>query len=277
MPPPPPKPVDKDTDGDGIIDRLDKCPKDPEDKDGFEDEDGCPDLDNDQDGVPDATDKCPNVPEDKDGFEDEDGCPDPDNDKDGILDTVDKCPNDPETFNGFEDDDGCPDKAPLAVLTDQKIEIKQQVNFATDKATIKKDSFPLLAAVAKIMTLHPEITKVRIEGHTDERGTPAHNMKLSQDRADSVRKHLIEVNGIEASRLEAQGFGLTRPIASNKTNKGRAANRRSEFVIAEKSSGQTAAPSAPSPSAPSPSAPPPSAPPPSAPPPSEAPLPPTAP
>ena len=154
-PPPPVAKPDVDTDGDGIVDRLDKCPTDPEDKDGFEDEDGCPDPDNDKDGVPDVTDKCPNVPEDKDAFEDEDGCPDPDNDKDGILDTVDKCPNEPETFNGFEDDDGCPDKASLVVLTAEKIEIKQQINFATNKSTIKKDSFPLLAAVAKIMSLAP--------------------------------------------------------------------------------------------------------------------------
>ncbi|HEY0193305.1 MAG TPA: DUF4398 domain-containing protein, partial [Kofleriaceae bacterium] len=73
-----------DRDGDGILDNVDKCPSDPEDKDGFEDEDGCPDLDNDKDGIPDKADKCPNEPEDKDGFEDEDGCPDDDNDGDGI-------------------------------------------------------------------------------------------------------------------------------------------------------------------------------------------------
>jgi len=100
---------DDDNDGDGILDAADKCPNDPEDKDGFEDEDGCPDPDNDKDGILDAADKCPNDPEDKDGFEDDDGCPDPDNDKDGILDTADKCPNDPEDKDGFEDDDGCPD------------------------------------------------------------------------------------------------------------------------------------------------------------------------
>jgi outer membrane protein OmpA-like peptidoglycan-associated protein len=228
-------PVDVDTDGDGIVDRLDKCPTEPEDKDGFEDEDGCPDPDNDKDGVPDVTDKCPLDPEDKDGFEDEDGCPDPDNDKDGFLDGVDKCPNEAEVFNGFQDDDGCPDKgAPLAVLTNDQIEIKQQVNFATDKSTIKKNSFKLLATVAVIMKLHPEITKVRVEGHTDNHGTAEHNMKLSQDRADSVRKHLIEVDGIDAARLESVGYGLTRPIADNKKAKGRAANRRSAFVILQR-------------------------------------------
>jgi outer membrane protein OmpA-like peptidoglycan-associated protein len=98
-----------DTDGDGILDPDDACPRDPEDKDGFEDEDGCPDLDNDADGILDVQDACPNDPEDKDGFEDEDGCPDEDNDKDGILDINDKCINDPEDKDGFEDEDGCPD------------------------------------------------------------------------------------------------------------------------------------------------------------------------
>ena len=79
-------PVTGDNDGDGIPDNVDKCPTDPEDKDGFQDEDGCPDPDNDGDGIPDKRDKCPNEPEDKDGFQDDDGCPDPDNDGDGIAD-----------------------------------------------------------------------------------------------------------------------------------------------------------------------------------------------
>lgn len=131
-----------DADGDGIEDDVDKCKELPEDKDGFEDADGCPDADNDDDGVPDGDDKCPNVAEDEDGFQDEDGCPDPDNDQDSILDGVDACPNeagppnaDPkrngcplhdqdgdgiddrvdkcpelaEDKDGFEDEDGCPD------------------------------------------------------------------------------------------------------------------------------------------------------------------------
>ena len=100
---------DPDNDGDGIPDAADQCPDEPEDKDGFQDSDGCPERDNDNDGIPDTADKCPDEAEDKDGFQDEDGCPDDDNDGDGIADSVDKCPNDPETVNGFEDDDGCPD------------------------------------------------------------------------------------------------------------------------------------------------------------------------
>ncbi|MBK7579391.1 MAG: OmpA family protein [Myxococcales bacterium] len=101
-----------DNDNDGILDVDDRCPNIPEDRDGDEDEDGCPegqDGDRDGDGILDSRDKCPDDPEDRDGFEDKDGCPDPDNDKDGILDKEDSCPLDPEDKDGFEDKDGCPD------------------------------------------------------------------------------------------------------------------------------------------------------------------------
>jgi hypothetical protein len=98
----------RDTDGDGIENARDKCPLVPEDRDGFEDEDGCPDDDNDGDRRPDSEDKCPNAAEDIDGFEDDDGCPDLDNDKDGIPDLEDKCPNDPEDGKQPYPKDGCP-------------------------------------------------------------------------------------------------------------------------------------------------------------------------
>lgn len=102
---------DPDNDGDGIPDTRDRCPNEPENFDGYQDEDGCPDVrgDTDGDGIPDELDRCPNEAEDKDGFQDEDGCPDLDNDADGIPDDKDKCPNQPEDFDGFEDGDGCPD------------------------------------------------------------------------------------------------------------------------------------------------------------------------
>jgi OmpA-OmpF porin, OOP family len=101
----------KDTDDDGIEGAADQCPTEPEDKDGYEDGDGCPDSDNDLDTIPDKQDKCPTKMEDPDGFEDNDGCPEADNDKDGIKDTGDRCPGEAETKNGYKDDDGCPDEA----------------------------------------------------------------------------------------------------------------------------------------------------------------------
>ena len=105
------EPTVGDRDGDGIPDDVDQCPDDPEDKDGFEDRDGCPDPDNDQDGIPDIIDQCPDLAEDKNGFEDDDGCPDAtrDRDGDGIIDHLDRCPDDPEDKDGFQDEDGCPD------------------------------------------------------------------------------------------------------------------------------------------------------------------------
>jgi len=224
---------DPDNDKDGLADVKDRCPNKPEDKDGFQDADGCPDVDNDDDGLLDNQDKCPDEPEDIDEFEDEDGCPDPDNDKDGIPDTADTCPNKPETVNQFEDEDGCPDNPKARVqISKRRIKIKDKVYFKTNKAKIKKRSFKLLNEVAKILLDNPQITKLRIEGHTDSRGPDRYNMKLSQRRAESVRQYLI-AKGVDPGRLEAKGYGETRPVASNKTSKGRAANRRTDFFILE--------------------------------------------
>jgi outer membrane protein OmpA-like peptidoglycan-associated protein len=246
-----------DKDGDGILDNVDQCPNDPEDFDGYQDADGCPDPDNDADGIPDKDDKCPNDPEDKDGFQDADGCPDPDNDGDGIGDHIDQCPDQPEDKDGFQDEDGCPDpdndgdgipdtqdkcpneagpppdgcpqKYTLIVVTENKIELKQTVFFDTNKATIKKVSFELLNQVAQALKDNPTI-QVRIEGHTDSQGNDDFNMKLSQRRAESVRTYLIG-KGIAGDRMVPQGYGETVPIADNRTSAGRAQNRRVEFVI----------------------------------------------
>jgi Thrombospondin type 3 repeat len=100
---------DRDRDRDGVEDLDDRCPEALEDRDGYLDQDGCPDSDNDRDGIPDRGDRCPDAPEDGDGFEDEDGCPEPDNDLDGIPDAYDHCPRTPEDRDGFEDQDGCPE------------------------------------------------------------------------------------------------------------------------------------------------------------------------
>jgi len=98
-----------DNDGDGIPDATDRCPDEAEDRDQFQDQDGCPDRDNDNDGVPDGYDSCPREPEDRDGDHDEDGCPDNDRDRDGVPDETDRCPTDPEDVDGFQDTDGCPE------------------------------------------------------------------------------------------------------------------------------------------------------------------------
>ena len=183
-----------------------------------------PPGDRDHDGILDNVDKCPNEPEDKDGFEDEDGCPDPDNDKDGILDADDKCPNEPGV-----PPDGCPKKYNLVVVTETKIELKQTVFFDTNKATIKPVSFALLNDVAQAMQDNPKI-QVEIQGHTDSQGNDAFNLKLSQKRAESVRTYLTK-KGVSGDRMTPKGYGENVPIADNRTSAGRAQNRRVEFVI----------------------------------------------
>jgi outer membrane protein OmpA-like peptidoglycan-associated protein len=155
---------DPDNDKDGIRDAVDRCPNEPEDRDGFQDEDGCPDPDNDKDGIPDAIDKCPDEPEDKDGFQDEDGCPDDDNDGDGFPDAVDKCPNDPETVNGFEDEDGCPDVRGTAGPEERadRIDLKgAQVTFA--RGALTAPSRQLLGQVATL--IKNRRLAIRIEVH----------------------------------------------------------------------------------------------------------------
>ena len=216
-----------DLDGDGLLDDVDQCKTEPEDKDGFQDEDGCPEADNDGDGLLDAADKCPDVAEDKDGFEDEDGCPDCDDDHDGVLEcpqAQDKCPG-----QHGEPGDGCPKKYDLVVVTESKIELKQTVFFDTRKAKIKPVSFALLNDVALALGDHPTL-QVRIEGHTDSQGSDRSNLGLSQRRAEAVRVYLIG-KGIDQGRMVAKGYGERAPIADNRTSDGRGQNRRVEFVI----------------------------------------------
>jgi len=225
---------DLDNDNDGIPDKEDKCPIHAEDKDGFQDEDGCPDPDNDEDDILDSDDTCLNDAEDKDKFQDEDGCPDLDNDEDGLPDSDDKCPNDPETYNGTDDEDGCPDKGDydLINVTDTEIQLKQTIFFETGKDRILPQSFRLLNEVAQAMKDMPQL-KVFINGHTDSVGNDASNMKLSQARANSVRNYLAK-QGVDGSRMKATGYGETQPISSNRSSQGRAQNRRVEFKIVQK-------------------------------------------
>ncbi len=215
-------PVAKDSDGDGIPDDIDRCPLDPEDHDGFQDEDGCPDPDNDGDGIVDRLDACPNTP----GPIENRGCPilDPDRDGDGIPDRLDKCPDEPGP-----PPDVCPKKYALVEVKKDRLVIRQQIHFASGRWTILPDSFPLLDQVVEVLKDQPGM-RVSVEGHTDAIGGEAMNRRLSQARADAVRDYLTS-KGVAPARLDAVGYGATQPIASNKTESGRARNRRTEFRI----------------------------------------------
>jgi outer membrane protein OmpA-like peptidoglycan-associated protein len=229
---------DADNDADGILDTDDKCAMDPEDKDGFQDEDGCPELDNDADGLADTSDQCPMEAEDADGFQDEDGCPDPDNDGDGVLDAADKCPTEMETKNGFQDTDGCADEIPKQVQ--RFTGTIKGITFETGKDVIRKSSNNTLNQAVKLLSDYPEL-RIEISGHTDNVGSDDDNRALSQSRAEAVRQYMI-AKGVDASRLEAKGYGPDRPIADNAKKAGRAQNRRVEFKLLSALTMEEAAP-----------------------------------
>lgn len=231
-----PAQVVKDSDGDGVIDNLDKCPGTPA---GVKvDKDGCP-LDSDGDGVFDYLDKCPGTPA---GVKvDKDGCP-LDSDRDGVFDYLDKCPGTPAGVK--VDKDGCPipvvqeikkEAAQAAVAQPEIIEkgrTKLNVEFDTNKYTIRKNLSKDIDNLADVMKKYPDI-KIVIEGHTDNVGGAAYNMKLSEKRAEAVKKYIVEKHKIDAARITTKGYGMTKPIATNKTKEGRQQNRRIEASTGE--------------------------------------------
>ena len=218
----------EDSDGDGIPDDIDACPMEK----GSRDNDGCPKLaDRDGDGIPDIYDQCPDQPEDKDGIDDGDGCPETDADADGIPDTEDACPKQPGPRNSDPKKNGCPT---TYTFEGSVIKFVQQVHFAIGSATILPDSFKILQDVVNLIKVNPNLKRIAVEGHTDNTGSADLNRRLSQSRAESVMNWLVD-HGVDKSRLEAHGYGPDRPIADNKTVEGRTKNRRVEFKILEQS------------------------------------------
>ena len=206
----------KDTDKDGIPDKDDACP----DVAGPKEFNGCPDTDGD--GVPDKDDKCPDVA----GPAENGGCPWPDTDGDGVLDKDDQCVNEA----GPASNNGCPEPND----DDQKHlnQYAKTILFDTGKASIKFESAEILSQIINVLKKFPK-SRFRIEGHTDSTGKRAKNITLSQNRADAVKIYLIQ-GGIASDRLESIGYGPDKPIASNKTRKGRELNRRVEINLIKK-------------------------------------------
>jgi outer membrane protein OmpA-like peptidoglycan-associated protein len=188
------------------------------------------DTDFDDDGVQDDEDACPRSKEDRDGFEDDDGCPEADNDGDGVLDTADKCPLIAETINGVKDDDGCPDVgASVVSIVGDRVVLDGVVRFRSGSAVLEPSALPLLKQVAATLKAAKSLS-VEIQGHTDDVGSAFKNVKLSQKRAEAIRAVLVK-SGVQPARLVAKGYGPTRPRASNATPAGREQNRRVEFLI----------------------------------------------
>jgi len=236
-----------DKDGDGISDKMDECP----DVFGPKEFNGCPDKDGD--GTPDSKDACPDVPgpkeykgcpdKDADGLLDhEDSCPDiagpkenkgcpwPDTDKDGFLDKDDACP----TVAGSAEYKGCPPPPPMKPAELKIIERAfQSLEFATGKDIIKPKSFPSLNDLAKILVSHKGNWKLQLSGHTDNDGTAASNMILSEKRSKAVKNYLVK-KGVLADNVMCDWHGDTKPIADNATAAGKQKNRRVEMKIITK-------------------------------------------
>lgn len=189
-------------------------------------------ADADFDGVPDNKDNCPS----ESGPASNGGCPlfknlgtptNTDSDNDGIPDNVDKCPKEPETKNGFQDDDGCPDEVPSAISKfSGSIE---GVVFKTGSAELDTRSSPVLTKAADVFKKYSDI-RVEISGHTDNAGNTEANTTLSRKRAEAVKDWFVK-NGIDERRLEAKGYGPSKPVATNDNAVGRAKNRRVEFHL----------------------------------------------
>ena len=250
------KPKTADADNDGVDDATDKCKDEAEDKDDFQDDDGCPDKDNDADGVPDETDKCKGEAEDKDNFEDDDGCPETDNDKDGVLDASDKCADKAETANGFEDEDGCPDDLPeeLTKIVGPIV----GVSFKANSADLAPASNKSLDAVAAVLAKYPTV-KVEIGAHSDDQalkagGKFADNDALTAAQAEAVKAYLV-TKGASEGQITVKGYGSAKPMQDPTGLKGaklaaaRKINRRVELTLVVP---EAAAPPAETPPAPAP-------------------------
>jgi OOP family OmpA-OmpF porin len=230
-------PPDGDADGDGVPDSIDKCPNTP--AGSIVNAVGCF-ADTDGDGVFDATDKCPNTPN---GVKvDMDGCP-LDSDGDGVADFKDQCPDTPagtqvdatgcpvaldsDGDGVLDKDDQCSDTPKGAKVNRRGCWIVEGLLFDTNKSTIKPESKQGLDELAEVLKKNPEM-KLEIQGHTDSTGSLELNTRLSKERAQAVKDYLIR-EGIAADRLEANGYGPSRPADTNATAEGRAQNRRVEL------------------------------------------------
>ena len=233
-----------DRDSDGRTDDVDQCPDEPEDVDGFSDDDGCPDPDNDSDGIADGDDECPDQPEDIDQLGDEDGCPEIDFDGDGAADEADRCPTVPGVaLSPRRECTGCPtcdDEAQPEQEVEQEPvrepvrepttsvapDVGDTVLFDESASGLRPDQRPTLERFRQVLA--SSSGRYVVEGHADQRGNEPQNEALSRRRARRVMRWLQQ-RGIDPSRMVGSGCGEDYPRAENDTRAGRAANRRVEL------------------------------------------------
>ncbi|GAA3621102.1 DUF5723 family protein [Flavivirga jejuensis] len=206
-----------DADGDSVLDNVDTCVNVA----GPQENNGCPWPDTDGDGVLDKDDACVDVV----GIVANNGCPWPDTDGDGVLDKDDTCVD----VVGTVANNGCPEPEVTVEVQKTLNKYAKTILFYSGKSSIKKESNEVLKEIIKILNEYPT-AKFRIEGHTDSIGSKTLNQRLSDSRANSVKKFLVD-SGIDAFRLDALGYGESKPIASNMLKAGRAKNRRVEINL----------------------------------------------
>ncbi len=225
--PPPP-----DSDGDGTVDEVDACPTERGPASSDPARNGCPvPVDSDDDGIPDEGDACPNDAGPESSEPTKRGCPvPPDADGDGFPDAEDACPQEPGVKSADPARDGCPQ----LVINQGEIRLFERIEFDKGTATLRAESDPILQALLKTLTEHPELEAVEVQGHTDDQGAAWFNRRLSQQRAEAVVQWLVE-RGIAPERLHARGYGAENPVDSNDTDEGRQNNRRVQFVIENQS------------------------------------------
>jgi len=233
---------EQDSDNDGVLDSQDQCVNTPAGDHPDPQRAGCPDEDNDQDGVFNSQDQCINVAQGNTPDPARAGCPIPDRDQDAVADDVDHCPDQPGAPSADPMTNGCPNQD--VTVQNCQIQVASPVFVATNRDVILARSSHVLTAVADALKNASAIRKVSIEGHTDDVGDGAHNTDLSQRRAVSVMRWLVE-HGIDESRLEAHGYGSTRPVQNPEGLSGallrsaRRANRRVQFRIVDGGPGCT--------------------------------------
>lgn len=219
--------AESDEDRDGVPDASDACPRAPGIKTDDPRTSGCP-PDADDDGVDDLVDACPTVRGLATSDPQTNGCPDRDRDKDGVPDDLDACPDD----RGAPDPDPRRSGCPKAFVRGARIELLDPIELKANHAEIvvSPDSEALLTALLAVLLGLPEGRRLRIEGHTDNRGDPGTSRRLGAARAASVAKWLVD-HGVDAKRISSEGVGPDRPVATNETAVGRAQNRRLEFHL----------------------------------------------
>jgi flagellar motor protein MotB len=234
---------DLDNDSDALADPVDQCVDEAEDRDGFQDDDGCPELDNDADGIPDLRDRCPDQKEDGDQFQDDDGCPDDDNDGDGFADASDQCPNEPETVNGIEDDDGCADSRGTGPEERaDRIDLRGgSIDFTGRNATLTSASKVLLQQVAKLIKDRKLV--IRIEVHvslgTKSTSASAITAQKKKDKDLAAKRATAVQDALLADGVpqnQVQAVGVGADRPLSNTVATDAANDRVEFIKAQQRS-----------------------------------------